>query len=173
MQGWYFSDKSRCLRYGDGRAITLYQKHVVEGPLAFCERGLHASECAFDALSYAPGPVLWRVELSGDILQGDDKACATERAYIAGGIDITDALCAFARRCALDVIHLWDAPRAVKQYLETGDTELRNAAWDAAWNAKNAAWAAARAARAAGNAARATQRKTFNEMCEAAIAGAV
>jgi hypothetical protein len=61
----------------------------------------------------------------------------------------------FARRVALDVIHLWDAPPIVKEYLETGDESKRAAAWaaarDAAWDAaRDAAWAAARdAARAA------------------------
>ena len=57
----------------------------------------------------------------------------------------------FARDCALDVIHLWDAPSVVKEYLETGDEKLRDAARDAAWDA---AWAAAMAARAAAMAAR-------------------
>ena len=41
----------------------------------------------------------------------------------------------FACDCALDVIHLWDAPPIVKKYLETGDEKLRDAAWDAAWGA--------------------------------------
>ena len=59
----------------------------------------------------------------------------------------------FARECALDVIHLWDAPPIVKKYLETGDEKLRAAAWAAAWAARAAARAAAWAAgdaRAAG-----------------------
>jgi len=49
-----------------------------------------------------------------------------------------------ARRIEMDVIHLWDAPPIVKQYLETGDESLRSAAWDAARDAASAAaWAAA------------------------------
>ena len=36
---------------------------------------------------------------------------------------------AFARRCALDVLHLWpDAPAIVREYLETGDESIRSAA---------------------------------------------
>ena len=61
----------------------------------------------------------------------------------------------FACQCALDVIHLWDAPPIVKKYLKTGNEKLRAAAMDAAWAAAgDAAWAAARdAARDAAGAA--------------------
>ena len=34
----------------------------------------------------------------------------------------------FACDCALDVIHLWDAPPIIKKYLKTGDEKLRAAA---------------------------------------------
>ena len=65
----------------------------------------------------------------------------------------------FARWCALQVIHLWNCPDVVKQYLETGDEGLRDAAWYAAWNAawnaaSDAAWYAARSV---GNAAWSTR----------------
>ena len=54
---------------------------------------------------------------------------------------------AYARWVALDVIHLWDAPPVVYQYLETGDESLSEAAMSAARAAR--AMSAARAARAA------------------------
>ena len=66
----------------------------------------------------------------------------------------------FARECASDVLHLWDAPQVVKDYLATGDESIRAAARDAAgavaraaaWSAAgSAAWSAAGAA--AGSAA--------------------
>ena len=61
----------------------------------------------------------------------------------------------FACQCALDVIHLWDAPPIVKKYLKTGNEKLRAAAMDAAWAAAgDAAWAGAWAAAGAGAAAR-------------------
>jgi len=41
----------------------------------------------------------------------------------------------FARWCALQVIHLWNCPDVVKQYLETGDEGLRDAARSAALDA--------------------------------------
>jgi hypothetical protein len=107
---------------------------------------------------------------------------ATERT-ILWRIDGERVLREFARKCALDVIHLWDAPEVVKKYLETGDWRLRSAAKaaSAAWaadaaKAASAAWAASaastesavRAARAvrAVDAARAAQNKLLTEMVE-------
>ena len=59
-----------------------------------------------------------------------------------------------ARWCASQVLHLWDAPAVVRDYLRTGDEKLRATAAAAAWDAASAAWDAARvAARAAGAAA--------------------
>ena len=69
----------------------------------------------------------------------------------------------FACQCALDVIHLWNAPPIVKRYLKTGNEKLRAAAGDAAWAAAGAAaWAAARAA--AGAAMREKQIARFKKM---------
>ena len=73
----------------------------------------------------------------------------------------------FACQCALDVIHLWNAPPIVKRYLKTGNEKLRAAAGDAAWAAAGAAaWAAARAAAraAAGAAMREKQIARFKKM---------
>ena len=65
----------------------------------------------------------------------------------------------FACWCALQVIDKWDAPDVVREYLETGDEEIRSAAWSVAWDAvkrsaarspelyavkRSAAWAAAK-----------------------------
>ena len=86
---WYFAHESRKLRYGDNRAIEIGKTHRIRGELALCDHGLHASKRAIDALSYAPGPIVYRVRLSGRILEGNDKACATARTYISGGIDAT------------------------------------------------------------------------------------
>jgi hypothetical protein len=88
------------------------------------------------------------------------------RRRIVKRIDATELLWKASRQFALSVIHLWDAPAIVREFLETGDETKRVAAEDAAraaaraaaWNAAedaawNAAWNAARAA--AWNAARA------------------
>jgi hypothetical protein len=99
-----------------------------------------------DALRYAPGNTICRVAITGDLVRGDDKLVGRRREVLW----ITDAeqtLRKFARMCAKDVLHLWNAPPVVIEYLNTGDEALRVAAWDAAWDAIHAAaWAAARAA---------------------------
>ena len=147
---WYFSAEDRRLRYGDGREIKAGVTHEFDGTPALCQRGLHASINPLHALDYAPGPVIWRVRLSGMIVRGDDKLVATRRTYL-WGYDATEVLHAFARKCALDVIDKWDAPAVVREYLETGDESKRAAVREAAWEAaRDAAWEAARdAARAA------------------------
>jgi hypothetical protein len=100
-----------------------------KGELVMCSSGLHASVHPYDALQYAPGSHLHRVELAGQIIKGDDKVVASRRKIIAT-IDAEPLLWEYARLCALDVIHLWDAPAVVKEYLETGNEDLRAAAWD-------------------------------------------
>ena len=175
VTGWYFSEESRLLRHGDARPIEIGVTHEVDAPIQLCKRGLHASVRAIDALKYAPGPIVWRVELSGEIKTGDDKCVATHRKYIGGGVDASAVIRAFARRCALDVAHLWDMPPLVRSYLETGDESIRDAAraaaWAAAWDvapataratARTAATATARAT--AWDAARDAQNKHFESM---------
>lgn len=155
----------------DGRPIPPDGEWLVhEGPVAICESGLHASLHPFDALQYAPGNTLCLVECEDVVAEQDDKLVCRRR-MIVKRADATDMLRTFARQCALDVIHMWDAPQVVRDYLTTGDETLmvaaRDAVWDAAWDAVwDAAWAAAKdAARAAARtAARDAQRKWFADM---------
>jgi hypothetical protein len=154
---------------------------VHDGPVEICETGLHASKHPFDALQYAPGATLCLVECEDVVTEQHDKFVCRRR-KIVKRFDATDLMRAFARDCALSVIHLWDAPPVVRQYLETGDESLRDAArdaawdaardaaWDAAWDAaRDAAWAAARAAAwaAARDAAWDAQKTKFAEMVDA------
>ena len=153
---WHFTGET--LR--DGRPIPPLGEWLThDGPVVMCESGLHASRNPLDALQYAPGAIAHLVEC-GDIVeeQGDKFVC--RRRKILASVDATEILRAFARRQALSVIHLWDAPDVVRRYLETGDESLRAAAGDAARDAAgaaagDAAWAAAGAAAgdAAGDAA--------------------
>ena len=118
------------------------------GPLQLCRSGLHASVRILNALDYAPGSTICRVECGGEIIHEPDKLVCRERT-ILWRIDGTDLLRQFARQCALDVIHLWNAPPIVRQYLETGDEKIRANAHTAAhatWDAQTAAQTAARAA---------------------------
>jgi len=155
VTGYWFAPKDKKLTNGDGRRIRVGITHKVKGEIIPCHHGLHLSKRPFDALSYAPGPIIYKVKGTGiiiphrgSLLLADpvDKYVCSERTYTAGGYDCTELLRRFSRMCALDVIHLWDAPYIVKQYLKTGDNRLRVAARAAA---KAAARDAARAAASA------------------------
>jgi hypothetical protein len=153
MLGWHFLPVDRRLRYGDGRTVEAGATYTVPSdlPLSLCNYGLHASERIINALGNAPGPVICRVALDPPVLTKEDKACAYSRRVIAM-IDGTDLLRRFACDCALDVVHLWDPPAIVIEYLQTPTEGKRAAAWDGAWDgalfsskaaARDSAWAAA------------------------------
>ena len=129
-----------------------------------CEQGLHASLNPFDALQYAPGATLCRVALRGEVVEGNDKLCATERMIICR-MDATELLRYFARMQAVKALEYWQGPPpdVVLDYLMTGEKAIRDAALDAvrgaargavrgaargaAWGvAWGAAWGAASAA---------------------------
>ena len=158
MKAWHFLRENRRLGYKDKRLVRKGSKFVHKGELKMCESGLHASVRILDALGYAPGSIICRVEMGGEIIKGDDKLVASER-KVLWWMDGTDILREFACKCALDVIGLWEAPDVVVRYLKTRDESIgaafraaRDAAWDAAGAAaRDAAWAAAGAA---GDAAR-------------------
>ena len=135
----------------DGSAIPKDGEWLkVKTPLSLCNHGLHASLNPFDALQYAPGETLCRVALRGEIVHGDDKLCASERMIICR-MDATELLRYFARMQALSVVHLWDAPDVVLDYLMTGSEDIRAASRAASMAASSdaswaALWAASRAA---------------------------
>ena len=175
----YYHFTTNTLR--DGRPLPKIGQWLEQhGEIIPCQNGLHASEHPFDALSFAPGPLLHMVVIGGKIVpHGNpiDKVVASRR-KIVRTIDATNVLRAFARRVALDVLPLWpEVPKIVKRYLETGDESIRaaardaarDAAWAAAWAA---AWDAARAAAwaAARDAAIAKYRSWFAEMIDAEFA---
>ena len=135
MKAWHFVNNT--LR--DGRPIPPDGvKLIHDGDLVMCESGLHASKNILDALKYAPGNVVCRVEVGGKIIKGDDKLVCSERT-ILWRVDAEDVLRKFARLCALDVINLWNAPAVVVDYLKTGNNEIRDAAMAAAMAAARAA----------------------------------
>ena len=152
--GWWFGDK---LGYGDGRIPEVGVTHSVGGIPECCRHGLHAGTTILNALRYAGSATLWRVEIWGDVDHNNDKITGTHRKYL-WKLDVDDVLRDFARRCALDVIHLWDAPEVVVEYLKTGNEEIRDASWasHASWDASWASWASW-ASRASWEASRASQ----------------
>jgi hypothetical protein len=134
MKAWHFAQEDMRLGFDDGRKIRNGRTLTYKGELKMCKSGLHASKRIIDALRYARGPMICRVELGGEILHDTDKSVASERTCL-WYIDGTELLYRFARMCALDVIHLWDAP--------DGDKSIRIAAYSAAGFAS---WSASRAA---------------------------
>ena len=98
---WHFLAADRRLRYDDGREVKPGSVLTVpdDRPLELCRYGMHASRDPLDALAYAPGPVVCRVTLAGDILHGDDKSVAHERRAIWMA-DAEDTLRQFAYKCA-------------------------------------------------------------------------
>jgi hypothetical protein len=178
MMAWHFVGA----RLRDGRRVPKDDQWLThDGPLALCRSGLHASLRPWDALHYAPGNILCRVECAGEIIHGDDKLVCSRRRIVAR-MDATEMLRYFARMQAVSVLHLWDFELAdvVLDYLMTGDESLRAATGDAAWAVaraaardtardaavRAAAWAArAVAARdAARDAARAAARDDFDAL---------
>ena len=156
---WHFLRPGGRLRTGEAAPPDgEWLKH--DGPIVPCESGLHASERAIDALMYAPHEreiVLCRVELAGTVVEhGDpvDKLAASERRILwrLDGEATDRVLREFARWSASQVLHLWDAPQAVRDYLDAGDEMLREAARTAAADAAARA-AVGTAARAAAGAA--------------------
>jgi len=101
------------------------------------------SERPFQALQYAPGSTICRVELDGDLVpHGDpiDKWVGRRRRII-GRADATATLRRFAADQALSVSHLWDMPPVVREYLETLDESARVDAETAAEAAARDVWA--------------------------------
>jgi hypothetical protein len=158
VRAWHWMREDGSLGWGDPRVPRDGEVLRHEGKLELCSRGLHASRSPLDALQWAPGSMICRVECGGTILHGDDKLVCSERT-ILWRANATDVLQRFSRLCALDVAHLWEMSEVVRRYLRTGDESLRAAARDAARDAaraaaEDAAWYAARdAARAAARAA--------------------
>jgi hypothetical protein len=188
MRAWHFLSADGMTRYAPRTKIEIGQRLSVDPErLYMCEYGLHASERIIDALQYAPGPILCRVELSGRILSGADKLCAEHRTVIAMA-DATQMLHEFAcrqaesvlhlipederhvARCAIDTKRKWLRGQASGAELDAASAAASAAARDAAWDASAAAsavardaawdvaWEAAREAAWAASAARAAAR---------------
>lgn len=154
---WWFA-ASDTLPHGDGRKIVIGETHTLAGKIVLCEHALHWCRDPFGALQFARGPYLYQVRPGGQIVEDNEKGGSSKRTYLAMR-DATDMLRLFARKRALSVVHLWNAPEIVRRYLETGDESIRDAARDAA----AAAWDVARAWDAA--------RTMFNEMVADLFAG--
>jgi len=160
---WHFVEDTGKLGFGDGRKVvvgkTLSIKRGEKPECCFC--GLHGSVDIVDALRYACGSLLCRVELWGDLDTQDDKVAARNRRVI-WMVDATDLLQTFACWCAQRALEReraagrepakesWAAIEAKLAWLR-GEIDTEELAAASA-TARAAAWAAASAA------ARAAQR---------------
>jgi hypothetical protein len=139
---WHFCGKELTLGYGDNRPIVVGETISVDPPIELCKRGLHASPKILDALYYAPGTVICRVRLSGEVIRGSDKIVATHRTVLWYQ-DIELALRVFAIDCReremlyytkTPPVEAMDAIKAARDYL-AGKIDLT-----ALKAAKNRAW---------------------------------
>jgi hypothetical protein len=84
--GWHWLRNDRKLRYPPCSLVTVgttlsnpINSRGQAGPLEICLRGYHASERILDALGHAPGTILCRVKLHGEVLKTHDKMVADNR----------------------------------------------------------------------------------------------
>src|SRR6266403_1760065 len=80
---WHFLKENGRLAYAPHTLVRVGEWLTVPTPLSICCTGLHASSRLIDALLYAPGPILCRVELCGELIEQEDKLCAQQRRVIA------------------------------------------------------------------------------------------
>jgi len=117
-----------------------------------------------DALRYASGPIVCRVKIEGDVIEGDDKLCGRRRTVL-WMLDATQILHEFACQCVEDALALVEQPdprsvagiEAKRKWLDgkITDEEL-DSAWQSSWGAaQDAAWSARATALVAQAAARA------------------
>ena len=101
--GWHWVRAER--RLLDGQPVEQGRTYRMDGKPVLCERGFHASERIIDALGYAPGNVLCRVQLGGVIVRDTDKLVATERTVLWMA-DVAPTLHEFACMVATDALDL-------------------------------------------------------------------
>lgn len=134
----------------------------VEGPLEVCKNGIHVARGEKELLvHWLSGPEVYEVEVRGDRIDAEDKACVRECRLVRRVLD-ERSLRLFAADCAESALSVanvtdersWDAVRVARLFAvgaaSNADLAAAWAAW-AAGAAGAAAWAAAwDAARAAG-----------------------
>ena len=101
--GWHFCNEDMLLGYGDGRKIVDGKTLSVKGTPVLCDHGLHASKKLIDALYFAQGSILCRVEVWGNLKVDNDKLVGTHRKCL-WHLDISNLLHEFACRCTEDVL---------------------------------------------------------------------
>lgn len=113
--GWHFLREDMMLRYSDGRTVKkgiwMKARNCIGGPI-LCKQGMHASENILDAIQYAPGIILCKVNVRGNIITSKDKFVGMERVVL----DFFNCRETFERFC------LWCYERALKKCGITNET---------------------------------------------------
>jgi len=137
------------------------QKRSLRGKIVPCLHGYHGSPTLWDALTYAPGSVACKVELSGTVIEHGnpvDKYAGRTKTLLAA-VNIDRDLRLYAADCAEHVLWIYErdypGDDRLRKVIETARDVAEGrvgAARDAAWVARDAAGAAwaAEAAEAAG-----------------------
>jgi hypothetical protein len=123
--GWHFLPKDMTLGYADGRKAQVGKtlKYTGTATPQVCYRGMHASHTIADAASFKKGPVLCRVEISGDVSDDGAKMAGRERKVIsAKEVTLRDA-----KQLGKDLKH--DGLKNITDEYEIA-YELSNAAYD-------------------------------------------
>ena len=145
---WHFTD-GMVLR--DGQPLEVGKTYTYEGEVKICESGYHASRRLIDALRYAPGAQISRVECWGDVQEENDKLVARNR-RILWTLDATMILHEFACRVAEIALSKIENPgprsvAAIEAKRKWMRGEISNMELAAAWSAAaSAAWSAAQSA---------------------------
>jgi hypothetical protein len=154
---WHFLKEDGLTQYEPRHKVVPGEWLAVHPPLRICRKGLHASSRLIDALQYAPGPLLCRVELCGELIEQSDKLCAQQRRVIAMAdatnilhekaclaaesvlANITSQVHRATAQAAIDTKRAWLAGKAT-------NTQLASARSAACLTARSAAEASARSA---------------------------
>ncbi len=143
---WHWINKNRRTFRGD-LPVVVGETLTHDGAPDMCNSGLHASEQIIDALHYATGSIVCRVEVGGTTIKGNDKLVGTTRKCL-WMIDAERLLHEFGCRCAERALkqhnvtdnRSWDAIKVKRLWLQTKATDKELAA------ARSAARTAARTA---------------------------
>ena len=131
------------MKLRDGQPLKVGKTYKYEGELEMCAKGYHASVDIVDALYYAPGFQVSRVECSGDMKKQSDKLVCRNR-KVLWTLDAKAIILKWSIRVATD---------AVKMVRKTSTDKAWNA-WADLWiSGKDRTYAHAAADAAAANAA--------------------
>lgn len=153
MKAWHFLRSDGKLRNGQ-YPPSIGESLIHTGAVEICSSGLHSSKRIIDALNYAPGSIVCRVDCRGIVASHTDKFVCRERTILAMA-DIADILHLWACDVAEDAMRVyrwkcaasWEAIRVKRQWVKgfASDGELRSARAAAGGAAALAAGAAGEA----------------------------